>query len=129
MRRGCASRRQRNPSQLRRAAALGRTARLARADADALDACAAEARAAAEKDPGGLAVVALDSLPEAIRSRVLRLAALAAGAPATDLTAAHIDQAAALLDDWHGQRGVDLPGHVTVRRVGAALRFEQALGS
>jgi tRNA(Ile)-lysidine synthase len=108
------------------AAALSRTARLARADADALDAWAAEAHAAAEKEPGVLAVDALAGLPVAIRSRVLRLAALTAGAPATDLTAGHVDGLGELLDDWHGQHGVDLPGQVTARRRGAALRFEQA---
>ena len=111
------------------AEALSRTARLTRADAEALDIWAAEARATAEKEPGCLAVDALGRLPDAIRSRVLRLVALDMGAPANDLTAAHIDQVGELLDDWHGQRGVDLPGRVTARRRAAVLRFERAPGS
>jgi tRNA(Ile)-lysidine synthase len=108
------------------AASLSRTARLARADAEALDVWAAEAHAAAEKEPGSIAVEALAGLPDAVRSRVIRLAALLAGAPATDLTAAHVDTVAELLDDWHGQHGIDLPGQVTARRRGAVIRFEQA---
>jgi tRNA(Ile)-lysidine synthase len=108
------------------AAALGRTARLARADADALDAWAAQAYESAEKEPGAIAVDALAAAPGAIRTRVLRLAALAAGAPATDLTAAHIDAVDLLIAAWHGQQGVDLPGRVVARRSGDVIRFESA---
>jgi tRNA(Ile)-lysidine synthase len=108
------------------AAALSRTARLARADADALDAWAADACASAQDETGGLAVDVLAGLPGAIRTRVLRLAALAAGSPATDLAAGHVDALEALLDGWHGQRGISLPGRVVARRSGAHIRFEQA---
>jgi tRNA(Ile)-lysidine synthase len=107
------------------AAALSRTARLARADADALDAWAAQAYTSAEKEPGAVAVDALADLPAAIRTRVLRLAALAAGAPATDLTAGHVDALDALVGAWHGQRRVDLPGRVGARRAGGVVRFER----
>jgi tRNA(Ile)-lysidine synthase len=108
------------------AAALSRTARLARADADALDAWAVQAYTAAEKEPGAVAVDVLAGLPAAIRTRVLRLAALAAGAPATDLTAGHVDALDALVGDWHGQHGVDLPGRVAARRAAGVIAFEQA---
>jgi tRNA(Ile)-lysidine synthase len=108
------------------AAALSRTARLARADSDALDAWAAQAHASAEDASGAIAVAALLELPEAIRTRVLRLAALSAGSPPTDLTAAHIEALEALVDGWRGQRGVSLPGRLSARRDGAAIRFDQA---
>ena len=68
------------------AEALARTARLLRDDADALDALAEEARAAAA-DGDGLRVDVLLAAPAAVRRRVLRRAALAAGCPATELFA------------------------------------------
>ena len=46
----------------------------------------------------------------ALRSRVLRAAALAAGCPAGALTAGHVRAVDGLVVDWHGQAGVDLPG-------------------
>jgi tRNA(Ile)-lysidine synthase len=109
------------------AEALARTARLARADADALDEWAALAHAEATSPGAGgaLAIDALTRLPEAIRSRVVRRAALAAGAPAADLTAEHVERVCRLLDEWHGQRGIDLPGRVRARRYEGSLRFEQ----
>ncbi len=69
--------------------------------------------------------------PAAVRTRALRLAALAAGAPATDLFAVHVEALDALLTDWHGQHRVDLPGSVKgYRRYGklilAADRATQA---
>ena len=43
---------------------------------------------------------------------MLRLAALAAGAPASELFHEHVLALDALVTDWHGQQWVDLPGHV-----------------
>jgi tRNA(Ile)-lysidine synthase len=96
------------------AAALARTARLLRADADALDAIAAQAQVRTAE--GDLDADALAGLQPAVRTRVLRAAALAAGCPATDLTEAHVRAIEALVVDWHGQVEVQLPGRVRARR-------------
>jgi tRNA(Ile)-lysidine synthase len=94
------------------AAALARTADLLRADADALDALAAEHAHVRDAD-------ALAALPAAIRTRVLRRAAIDSGCPPTDLTAAHVAAIDRLVTDWHGQGQVDLPGGLAaVRRCG-----------
>ena len=107
------------------AAALARTARLLADDADALDAWAH--RAAADcAGAGGLRVDRLAELPRAVRWRVLRRAAVAAGSPATDLSAKHVAAVDALVTDWHGQHGVDLPGSVRAARRGADVCFEPA---
>lgn len=97
--------------------ALARTALLARDDADLLDALAAEA------DPGTAALecVRVASLPPAVRRRVLaRWLTLEHGL--VGLSAGHLFAVDALLTDWHGQSGVDLPGGVRVRRVEGNLR-------
>lgn len=101
--------------------ALARTAELLRDDADLLDALAADAHDAC--GPHGAAgsttldVTALGALAPALRTRVLRRVALAAGAPATDLTFAHVRAVDALVTRWHGQGPVSLPGGlVAVRR-------------
>ena len=105
-------------------AALARTAELLAADADALDAWAErEAQACAQGQ--GLRADRLSVLPRAVRGRVLRRAALAAGCPATDLTAGHVEALEALVTAWHGQRGVDLPGPVRAVRRGGEVRFER----
>jgi tRNA(Ile)-lysidine synthase len=63
-----------------------------------------------------LRVAVLTDLRPAVRSRVLRGAALAAGCAPTALTAGHVRAVDALVTDWHGQREVTLPGGVTARR-------------
>jgi tRNA(Ile)-lysidine synthase len=98
------------------AAALARTAILARDDADLLDALAAEA------DPGTaeLACATMGNLPPALRRRVLgRWLRLEHGL--AELSAGHLHAVDALLTDWHGQAGVDLPGGVRVRRIAGRL--------
>ena len=105
-------------------AALARTADLLAADADALDAWA-EREAGAGMEGQGLPADRLAALPQAVRWRVLRRAALAAGCPATDLTAGHVEALDALVTDWHGQRGVDLPGPVRAARRGGEVGFEK----
>ena len=100
------------------AEALARTAMLARDDADLLDALAADA------DPGTaeLACVRVESLPPALRRRVLaRWLRLEHGL--ADLSAGHLFAVDALLTDWHGQSGVDLPGGVRVRRIEGRLHL------
>ncbi len=96
-------------------AALARTARLLRADADALDTLAAAELTSAAR-PDGLAVADLQLLPTALRTRVLRLAAIDAGCPATRLSAGHVEALDALVTAWRGQAHVDLPGRVVGRR-------------
>jgi tRNA(Ile)-lysidine synthase len=156
--------------------ALARTARLLRADADALDAqaaaeaariladpaaaqtdaqslavrgsgAAAVARAAgapavaraagapavargtgAERAPAGREwpVTALAPLPAAIRHRILRAAALAAGCPARALAERHVASLDGLVTDWHGQRWTDLPGGIRCQRRYGKLIFTAA---
>lgn len=95
------------------AATLARTADQLRDDMELLD----DLAATAYDDLGAtLPVTVLVDLPNAIRRRVLRLAALAAGAPASELFHEHVLALDALVVDWHGQRWVDLPGHLRGRR-------------
>ncbi len=101
---------------------LARTADQLRADTEYLDGVAAAAFEAVAEDRG-LAVGGLAELAEAIRTRVLRLAALAAGSPAAELFQPHILEIDRLVTDWHGQQWVDLPGHLRAVRAGEHLRF------
>jgi tRNA(Ile)-lysidine synthase len=98
------------------AQALARTARQLRADADYLDMVSkTEAERMASGGPG-LPLGPLAALPEAIRSRVLRDAAVAAGCPAGALTARHVAALDALVTGWRGQRWADLPGGIRAER-------------
>ncbi|HXW43632.1 MAG TPA: tRNA lysidine(34) synthetase TilS [Streptosporangiaceae bacterium] len=108
--------------------ALARTARLLRADADALDALAAaemESIRAADKEEGWPAGV-LGALPAAIRRRILHAAALAAGCPAGALSERHVSQLEEFVICWHGQRWADLPGGVRCQRRYGRLLFTTA---
>ncbi|MEV7008372.1 tRNA lysidine(34) synthetase TilS [Streptosporangium sp. NPDC051022] len=119
------------------AEALARTAALCRDDADALDGWADTAYAAALlpdsalSDIGGpgtvaLAVPELAALPAAVRRRVLRRAAIEAGAPPGTLAAAHILQVDRLVTGWRGQRRVEVPGGIgAVRRYGTLIFARQ----
>jgi len=102
------------------AATLARTADQLREDADLLDDLAEAAYAGLGGLPaGGLPVDLLAEQPTAIRRRVLRLAALAAGCPGAELFREHVLALDALVTDWRGQRWIDLPGHLRgVRREG-----------
>ena len=90
--------------------ALARTGDLLRADADALEEWAGKVAA------DGLQLEVLETLPAAVRTRVLRRAAIDAGAPAGALTAAHVEQMERLVVDWHGQGPVSLPGGLVAER-------------
>ncbi|WP_433146655.1 tRNA lysidine(34) synthetase TilS [Actinomadura nitritigenes] len=134
------------------AEALARTARMLRDDADALDGLAASAydellddtsdrdRAGASdrddasdrEDEGhtvddeghtvAIRVDGLEELPRAVRTRVLRMAAVKAGSPPGTLAAVHVDAVDRLVTAWHGQRHVDLPGGLRAfRRYGRLL--------
>jgi tRNA(Ile)-lysidine synthase len=101
------------------AAALARTADLLRADADALDELAEAAADRLRAADGSLACAGLADLPGALRSRVLRAAALRAGCPPAALASAHIASLDALVTAWRGQGPAALPGGVAgVRRCG-----------
>jgi tRNA(Ile)-lysidine synthase len=104
------------------AAALARTADGLRADLEALD-LEADRCLAEVAGPEGLDVVALREHPAAIRTRVLRLAALAAGAVASELFRVHLLALDDLVAGGAG-RAVDLPGHLRGVRRGGALAFE-----
>jgi tRNA(Ile)-lysidine synthase len=106
--------------------ALARSARQLRADCDALDELARAEAKRLRDDAGGLDAAALAALPAAIRTRVLRASALAAGCPAGALAARHVDALDALVTRWHGQRWADLPGGVRGRRQYGRLLLEAA---
>jgi tRNA(Ile)-lysidine synthetase-like protein len=103
------------------AAALARTADLLRADADALDALVPQVWRAEPAGGVSVAVTDVEPLPEALRSRVLRAAALAAGCPATDLVARHVAELSRLVTGWRGQGPLTLPGGILARRAGGRI--------
>jgi tRNA(Ile)-lysidine synthase len=105
------------------AESLARTASQLRADTEALDDLAATAASRLIAADNSLAVADLTELPAAIRTRVLKRAAIAAGAPAGSLTAAHIGEIDGLVTSWHGQRWLDLPGGVRCQRRYGKLHF------
>ncbi|MFD0558207.1 tRNA lysidine(34) synthetase TilS [Stackebrandtia endophytica] len=94
---------------------LARTARLVAEDNSALESLAARVRGRATVD-GGLSVGELSSNPRALRTRVIRRWLLDGGVRAADLASVHIDTVDDLVVDWHGQRAVQLPGGLSVRR-------------
>ncbi|MEO5708632.1 MAG: tRNA lysidine(34) synthetase TilS [Nocardioidaceae bacterium] len=105
------------------AAALARTADLVAADTHALDEIAHRVWTEA-----GPVTHALEVQPQAVLFRVLRLAALDAGAIASELTYAHV---LAVSDLVHGPESsvrtkqIQLPGHVTAYRQGDLLKFRR----
>ena len=109
-------------------AALARTADLLRADADALDAIAADAHRQALAVDGSLDAAVLARLPTAVRTRVLRAAALAAGSPGGALSAVHVSALDALVTDWHGQQAVALPGSLAGVRRSGRLHISEPTG-
>ena len=100
------------------AAALARTADLLREDMEFLDALADGAWT------GVLEVAALSEVATPIRTRLIRRAALAAGVPSDRLSATHIGEIDALITQWRGQVGVDLPGGLRASRREGRITFE-----
>jgi len=96
------------------AEALARTADLARADADALDAIATGHDLV--DDEGRLPAAALAELPEAVSSRIVRRWLVDGGCPAGALGSAHVRRVLALATGWRGQGAVALPGGVEALR-------------
>ena len=108
---------------------LARTAKLAREDADALDEIAHTAYfGSAERTDYGvtLPVAALAQLPDAVLSRVLRVAAGEVGGSAPDF--GHTQEIVQLVRNWRGQGEINLPG-VAVSRKADALSFRAFSGN
>ena len=99
--------------------ALARSAELLRQDADALDAWAQ--REIAALDLADLECEQLANLPQAIRSRIIRAAIYAAGAPSGSISADHVASVEALITAWSGQGASNLPGGVKVERLSGRL--------
>ena len=105
------------------AEALARSAHLLRDDADALDHWAK--REEIHLDLSDLDCAHLESLPRAIRTRVIRAAIYAAGAPAGMVTLEHVSAVEALISAWSGQGALNLPGGVKVERISGRLSLSQ----
>ncbi len=101
------------------AAALARTGEQLRADADVLDDVATAELAAAEREEG-LSLPYLVALPVAIATRVVRRAAIAAGAIPSELSYEHVLAVLAIAPG----KEIQLPGHVTAYTDGDALLFK-----
>jgi len=103
------------------AEALARTAELVRDDNEMLDRLAAEASSTAEGlgATDTLHCAALESQPAALRRRIIRVWLLTHGLG--DLSMRHLSAVESLVIDWHGQKGIQIPG-ATVTRTAARLR-------
>ena len=99
--------------------ALARSSHLLREDADALDHWAE--REAMKLDLADLECAHLEAMPKAIRTRVLRMAIYAQGAPSGSVTAEHVSVVEALITAWNGQGAANLPGGVKVERISGRL--------
>ena len=98
--------------------ALVRSASLLRDDADALDQWATE-------EAGDLDCERLSQLPRAIRTRIIRKAALEAGATPGQLTFEQVGAIDALISAWKGQGAVSLAGGVKVERISGRLSLSR----
>ena len=108
------------------AEALARTADQLREDGDALDHMAEETiEEIVEHAEAGIAISigALTANPAALRNRIIRH--VVSSEFGVSLSRAQTLAAAALVTEWHGQKGVDLPG-IRVVRVAGKLVFQAA---
>jgi tRNA(Ile)-lysidine synthase len=105
------------------AEALARSAHLLREDADALDHWAK--REEIHLDLADLDCAYLEELPRAIRTRIIRAAVYAAGAPAGTVSLEHVSAVEALICAWKGQGALNLPGGVKVERISGRLSLLQ----
>jgi tRNA(Ile)-lysidine synthase len=96
---------------------------LLRDDADALDDWAR--REEAHLELHNLECAHLETLPRAIRTRILRTAIYAAGAPSGSVSADHVSAVEALISAWNGQSALNLPGGVKVERISGRLSLSQ----
>jgi tRNA(Ile)-lysidine synthase len=106
------------------AEALARTGEQLREDMDFLEPFELDAfrRARTAGPEEGIDLSELDGTGTAIVSRVVRRAAIEAGAIPSELTRAHV-LAVLRLTGTHGEKEIQLPGHVTAYADGAVLRF------
>ncbi|MDP2774743.1 MAG: tRNA lysidine(34) synthetase TilS [Nocardioides sp.] len=106
---------------------LARTAEQLRPDMEALDRLG-EAALATHLADGGFDVREIGTLEQAVRTRMLRLAAVGAGCPPGELFAVHVD---ALERQVHNRdqlpKEIQLPGHVTAVREGHHLWFRRTV--
>ncbi len=100
---------------------LARTASLAATDAALLDELAGAARTAATEADGSLRVADLAGLAPALRSRVLHDWVRGLGVPGAALSRRHVTALDDLVENWHGQGAIHLPGGLTVVRDRARL--------
>ena len=106
------------------AQALARTADLLREDVTSLDERAEHLHH--EVFVGnGLDTSALEGLDPATRNRIMRTAAIEAGAIASELTRDHVLAVSDLVYGARDDRQIQLPGHVTAYRDGTVLRFRR----
>ena len=111
------------------AVTLARTADLLREDMELLDRLADEALARARTSHSGLDAPWLRTQPLALSTRVLRRAAVEAGAPPAELAKGHVDALVRLMRGAHASgraAQLQLPGHVTAYLdEGRVLRFRR----
>ncbi|MFM6940417.1 MAG: tRNA lysidine(34) synthetase TilS [Candidatus Planktophila sp.] len=98
--------------------ALVRTGALLRDDADALDQWA-------DREGYDLDCDRLAALPRAIRTRIIRKAALEAGSTPGQLTFEQVGAIDALICAWKGQGAVSLAGGVKVERISGRLSLSR----
>lgn len=101
---------------------LARTADSLRADMEALDELTLQWLSRTD----ALEVAGLGGLPTAVRRRVLRAAAVRAGAIDAELFHSHVLAMDELVTAWRGQKWIDLPGHLRALRQGGEVVFERA---
>ena len=102
--------------------ALVRTAELLREDAELLDLLAAQLLARVQGEDASLDLGALAEAPGPLRRRALRVWLVAAGSAPGALGLGHVAAVEELVTAWRGQRGVDVPGDLRVRRVSDRLQ-------
>lgn len=106
------------------AEALARTADLLREDVAALEEWA-ERELEGVRAEGGYRTSGLETFPAALRTRVIRLAAIESGAIPSELTRDHVLAVAEIVYGARDHRQIQLPGQVTAYREGTVLRFRR----
>ena len=104
---------------------LDKTAQLLRVDNQALEDLAHQfVDSQPDVKTNGLKISELEKLPEAIRTRVIRISGITSGVHPGPFSFEHVEAIDALVKNWHGQGNVDLPGFIQATRVDATLRFQ-----
>jgi len=106
---------------------LDKTSQLLRDDNQALEEIAQNYwNTNSEVKTMGLNVLDIEKMPKAIRTRIVKIAALEAGAIPGPLTFEHIEAIDALITNWHGQGNVDLPGFIHAQRSDGRIKFQSS---